>query len=285
MTTPSLFDRRALRRNRARAAAFGPRGCFLAAEVACRLEERLADIKRTFTRALVLGPPDLIAPPAKAVVRADLVAHDGKVDMVLDEEALPFGQASFDLVISLMGLHWVNDLPGALVQFNRALAPDGLFLAALCGAGTLERLRQAFLAAEAELEGGASPHVAPFAEVRDLGGLLSRAGFALPVADVDHIDVRYRDAFALMADLRGMGEANVMHNRRRAFARRATFLRMAQLYGEEEGAKDGAISARFSIVYLTGWAPAPGQPRPARPARLADALGTVEQSAGEKAAR
>jgi SAM-dependent methyltransferase len=206
-----------------------------------------------------------------------------------DEEALPFRDGAFDLIVSALTLQFVNDLPGALVQIRRTLKPDGLFLAALVGGETLTELRQAFAAAESEIEGGASPHVAPFADLRDLGALLQRAGFALPVADSDRITVRYDSVFALMHDLRRMGATNALVDRRRAPLRRATLMRMAEIYAEKFADNDGRIRATFEIVWLSGWAPHPSQQQPLRPgsakARLADALGTRELPAGEKAPR
>ena len=206
--------------------------------------------------------------------------------MAADEEALPFGDASLDLVVSALALQFVNDLPGTLVQIRRALKPDGLFLAALIGGDTLTELRQAFAAAEAEIEDGISPHVAPFADLRELGTLLQRAGFALPVTDIDRLTVRYASPFALMHDLRRMGASNALVERRRAPLRRATLMRMAEIYAEKFADADGRIRATFEIVWLSGWAPHASQQQPLKPGsaqhRLADALGTHEISAGEK---
>jgi SAM-dependent methyltransferase len=197
-----------------------------------------------------------------------------------DEERLPFAGERFDLVASLLALHSVNDLPGALVQIRRVLRPDGLFVGALLGGATLTELRQAFTQAEAELDGGVSPRVAPFADVRDLGGLLQRAGFALPVTDSETVRVRYGDPFALMRDLRHMGLSNALSDRRRVPLRRATLLRAAQIYAERFADPDGRLPATFEIVWLSGWAPHESQQRPLRPGsakmRLADALGVPE---------
>jgi SAM-dependent methyltransferase len=192
-------------------------------------------------------------------------------------------------VVSALSLQFVNDLPGALVQIRRVLKPDGLFVAALAGGDTLTELRQSFAAAESEIEGGLSPRVAPFGDVRDLGALLQRAGLALPVTDVDRITVRYDTAFALMHDLRRMGATNTLLDRRRVPLRRATLMRMAEIYAERFADADGRLRATFEIVWLSGWAPHPSQQQPLRPgsarARLADALGTQEISTGEKAGR
>ena len=209
--------------------------------------------------------------------------------IVADEEALPFGDGTLDLVVSALALQLVNDLPGTLVQICRALKPDGLFLAALLGGETLNELRQSFAAAESEVEGGVSPRVAPFADLRDLGALLQRAGFALPVADADRLAVRYDSAFALMHDLRRMGATNALIDRRRTPLRRATLMRMAEIYAQRFADADGRVRATFEIVWLSGWAPHPGQQQPLKPgtakARLADALGTRELPAGEKVER
>jgi SAM-dependent methyltransferase len=299
-----VFDRRLLRVRRDRATASLPAHDFLFREVAARLVDRLADIRRDFTVALDLGCHNgFVAEAAKrlpagkigALVEADLsprmaaVARDntGLPTVAADEEYLPFGDASFDLVLSCASLHQVNDLPGALVQVQRALKPDGVFLAAMFGGATLSELRQAWLAAETAQEGGAGPRVAPFADLRDAAGLLQRAGFALPVADSDTITVTYDNPLKLMADLRGMGESNVLIERRRTATRRATLMAAAEHYRTQFAGSDGRAPATFQVLYLTGWAPAAGQPQPLRPgsaeARIADALEAPEHSTGEKA--
>jgi len=227
------------------------------------------------------------------LVRADLGHGFARLArgpaIVADEEFLPFAPESFDLVVSAMDLHWVNDLPGTLVQIQRILRPDGLLLGAMLGGATLWQLRQALTAAESEVEGGLSPRVSPFADLRDAAGLLQRAGFALPVADSETIDVEYGNALSLMRDLGAMGESNLVVERRRGLARRATLLRAAELYGVRFALPSGRVAASFEVLFLHGWAPHDSQPRPLRPgsaaARLADALGTAEQSAGEKAGR
>ena len=204
-----------------------------------------------------------------------------------DEEALPFRDASLDLVVSALSLQFVNDLPGTLVQIRRALKPDGLFMAALVGGDTLTELRQSFAAAEAEVEDGVSPRVAPFADLRDVGALLQRAGFALPVTDVDRLTVRYASPLALMHDLRRMGATNPLVERRRRPLRRATLARLMEIYGVRFADADARVRATFEILWLSGWAPHESQQQPLKPGsaatRLADALGTREQSAGEKA--
>ena len=195
--------------------------------------------------------------------------------MAADEEALPFRDASLDLVVSALALQFVNDLPGALVQIRRALKPDGLFLAALIGGETLTELRQAFAAAESDIEGGVSPHVAPFADLRDLGALLQRAGFALPVTDTDRLVVRYDTVFGLMHDLRRMGATNALLDRRRTPLRRATLMRMAEIYAQRFADADGRVRATFEIVWLSGWAPHPRQQQPLKPGSASTHLPTL----------
>jgi len=295
-----LFDRRLVRRHRERAAPRFAEHDFLFREVAERLLDRLADTRRRFPLALELGRRGsslgALAHGRSGIER--LVTLDaapgatggtGQLLVVADEEALPFAAASFDLILSSLVLHWVNDLPGTLIQACRALKPDGLFLAALLGGDTLHELRAALLEAEAEIEGGAGPRVSPMADLRDAGGLLQRAGLALPVVDRDAITVTYRDALALMRELRGMGETNAVAAMRRGFSRRATLLRAVAIYRERFARPDGRIPATFEVIYLTGWAPHPSQPQALKPGsgaeRLATALGSVEQPAGDKVPR
>jgi SAM-dependent methyltransferase len=297
-----IFDRPLIRRRQQRAAALGP-ATFLLDRVAEDLADRLAAVLRRFDLAVDLGTPANAVQGALArlgsvgtIVGArappeanERPAKSATARIIADEETLPFGDASLDLVVSALALQFVNDLPGALVQIRRALKPDGLFLAALCGGDTLTELRQSFAAAESDIEGGVSPRVAPFADLRDLGALLQRAGFALPVTDTDRLIVRYDSAFALMHDLRRMGATNALIARRRTPLRRATLLRMAEIYGDRFADADRRIRATFEIVWLSGWAPHPSQQQPLRPgsarSRLAEALGTREISAGEKAGR
>src|SRR5579862_3943438 len=294
---PMIFDRALLRHRRRRAAALGP-ATFLLDRVADDLAERLTTVRRRFALAVDLGTPgDAVR---KALARLESVgrtvaaevmpdATRGEIFVGADAEALPFGDAALDLVVSALALQFVNDLPGTLLQIRRALKPDGLFLAALLGGDTLTELRQSFAGAESDVEGGASPRVAPFADLRDLGALLQRAGFALPVTDTDRLTVRYDSAFDLIRDLRRMGATNALHARRRTPLRRATLMRMAEIYGSRFADADGRIRATFEIVWLSGWAPHPDQQQPLRPgsakARLADALHSREISAGEKARR
>ncbi len=266
------FDRRLLRARRDRAAANFASYNFLLREVALRMTERLCDINRTYPLALDLGchggefaqaltrqhghgVEQLIqADPSAAILIRAKTGHN-TLSVAADEEALPFAPQSLDLIVSVLNLHGVNDLPGALVQIRRALKPGGLFLGAMFGGQSLTELRQALSEAELELEGGVSPRVSPFADVRDAGALLQRAGFAMPVADVDQIDVNYADPLALMRELRGMGESNALNLRRRVFLRRATLLRACQIYEQKFGLSGGRIPATVQVIYLTGWAP------------------------------
>lgn len=295
--SPILFDRDLLRVRRARAAAQGPAE-FLLDRVAVELMERLAVVLRKFEFAVDLGTPgDTVRHALKNVV-GTVVAVDawpglraGKTTLAVsaDLEALPFRDGAFDLAVSALALQFVNDLPGTLTQIRRALKPDGLFLAALIGGISLVELREAFAEAEAEVEGGASPRVAPFVDVRELGTLLQRAGFTLPVTDIDRLTVRYESPLALMHDLRRMGATNVLAERRRVPLRRATLRRMMEIYGERFADADGRVRATFEIVWLSGWAPHESQQKPLAPGsaktRLADALGTREIPTGEKARR
>lgn len=279
-TSPLVFDRKLARRRLERAARAGLAD-FLVDRAAEDLDLRLSAIKRRFECALELGGTG-------EQIRAVLGRHGvGQVirapgarglggDVVVDEEALPFAAGSFDLIIGMMSLQGVNDLPGALVQIRRCLRPDGLFIGCLPGGGTLTELRQAFTAAEAETTGGVSPRVAPFADVRDMGGLLQRAGFALPVADLESVAVRYGHPLRLAADLRAMGAGNALMDRRRTPLRRDTLRRMCEIYASRSADADGRVRATFELVWMSGWAPHESQQKPLRPgsakARMIDAL-------------
>jgi len=290
--SPAIFDRALLRLRSRRAMALGP-VTFLLDRAANDMADRLAAVLRRFDVAVDLGTPGRAVRTVLAGLASVGTIIAAKVErgstVIADEEALPFGDATLDLVVSALALQFVNDLPGVLIQIRRALKPDGLFLAALLGGDTLTELRQSFAGAESDVEGGASPRVAPFADLRDLGALLQRAGFALPVTDTDRLTVRYDSAFDLIRDLRRMGATNALHARRRTPLRRATLMRMAEIYGSRFADADGRIRATFEIVWLSGWAPHPDQQQPLRPgsakARLADALHRREISAGEKARR
>lgn len=274
-----------LRRKR-RALRQPPAGAdFLMRRAAEDLGDRLSAVDRQFGEAAALfclttdARDTLIASgKARQVLRVEAdPAFLGDAGATLARpEMIPFAPESLDLAVSLLTMHEANDIPGLLVQIRRALRPDGLFLAAMAGGGTLAELRESLLAAEVELLGGASPRVIPFADVRDVGALLQRAGFALPVADVDTITVRYPDMFALMRDLRAMGATSALVARPRRPAPRALFLRAAQIYAERFSDPDGRIRATFSVVWMSGWAPAPTQQQPLKPGSakvsLAEAL-------------
>jgi SAM-dependent methyltransferase len=286
LQTNALFDRRAWRAHRDRAARCGSVD-FLHAEIADRLIDRLDVVNREFAVALDLGARDGGLARALAgrqgtlrVVAAEpateFLARAPGTRVAADPELAPFGDASFDLVASTLALHWTADLPGALIQLRRALKPDGLLLAAMFGGQTLIELRTVLFEAELAEEGGVSPRVSPAIELADAAALLQRAGFALPVADSETITVTYPDMLALMRDLRGMGETNALAARRRGGLRRATLARAGALYAERFGDRDGRIPASFEILFLCGWAPHPSQPQPLRrgsaTSRLADAL-------------
>lgn len=285
-TAPLLFDRKLLDLRRRRAARqTGPHGSadFLLAHAADDLDARLSVVTRRFECVVDLGTPGdharrvLATRGALTVHAAHEVSHDGGLQVLADEEALPFADGSLDLVVSLLSLQFVNDLPGTLAQVRRALKPDGLFLAALIGGDTLTELREAFAEAESVVEGGVSPRIAPFVDVRSLGGLLQRAGFALPVVDSDRLTVRYDSALDLMRDLRRMGATNILRERRRAPLRRETLAQVLQIYSDNFSDSDRRVHATFEIVWLSGWAPHASQQQPLRPGsakvRLADVLG------------
>ncbi|KQQ48516.1 SAM-dependent methyltransferase [Methylobacterium sp. Leaf125] len=285
MTAPPLFDTGLARRRLARAHRAGYAD-FLLRRVVDDLDDRLGAVLRTFTEAVDLGSPSALAAErlraSGRVGRVTRLAPRAEAGAVLaDLEALPLAPARFDLAVSLLALQHVNDLPGTLAQLRRSLRPDGLFIGCLLGGRTLTELRQVFGQAESEVEGGVSPRVAPFAEVREMGSLLQRAGFALPVTDVETVTVRYRDPFALMHDLRAMGLTNVLLDRRRTPLRRDTLLRAAALYAERFADPDGRLRASFEILWLSGWAPHESQQKPLKPGtaqtRLAEALGTTER--------
>jgi len=295
---PTIFDRKLLRERQRRARTRGA-ATFLLDHAATELAERLAAVVRQFDVAVDLGTPTdavrrALAGSAQigtliAAAPAAAALDERGLRVAADEEALPFADGALDLVVSALALQWVNDLPGTLVQIRRALKPDGLLLAAMLGGDSLMELREAFAAAESEIEGGLSPRVAPFADLRDLGGLMQRAGFALPVVDSDRLTVRYDSALALMRDLRAMGATNVLAERRRAPLRRATLQRVAEIYAERFADPDGRVRATFEIAWLLGWSPHASQQKPLKPGsaarRLADALGTQEIPAGEKTGR
>jgi NADH dehydrogenase [ubiquinone] 1 alpha subcomplex assembly factor 5 len=271
-----VFDREQLRRQRRRALGRFAQHDFLFRELAERLLDRLADITRRFPLAVDLSTfPGRLQSVAEAVGTAGieawlsassdagLSAEGMHADLVCDEEALPFRPGSLDLVLSCLGLQWVDDLPGAMIQLRHALRPDGLFLGVMLGGETLVELRQCLMEAELAETGGASPRVSPMVGLRDAAGLLQRAGFALPVADSETITLTYPDMFALMRDLRGMGEGNALLGRHRRPTSRRLFARAAALYAARHGTGDGRIAATMQAIFLTGWAPDASQQQPA----------------------
>ena len=246
---------------------------FLMHRAAEDLAERLATVERKFPQAAAVGcvtaaASDVLLHSGKVEAVTRIEAHQRLLDgpgLVMPDERLPLDAESIDLAVSLLTLHEINDLPGMLIQIRRALRPDGLFLAALMGGGTLAELRECLLAAETDLTGGATPRVAPFADVRDAGALLQRAGFALPVADAETVTVRYDSMFNLMADLRAMGATNALVARSRRPSTRTLFERAAQIYAQRFSDADGRIRATFSMVWLSGWAPHASQQKPLKP--------------------
>ena len=296
---PRLFDYAQHRRNRARAAASFTEFDFLKSEGALRLAERLELVRRDFPLCLDFGCHDGVLTRhlkqigrVGTVIQADSAfefARSAGVNgpaIVSEAEQLPFAPAMFDAVFSCLSLHWIDDLPGLLTQMRALLKPDGLLLVSFLGGSTLIELRSVFAEAESEIAGGVSPRVASMADIRDVGGLLGRAGLALPVADADRLTISYPDLFRLMADLRGMGEQNALQQRIRKPTSRQLFLRAAQIYQARHGRPDGSIPASFEIITLTGWAPHESQQKPLRPGsathRLADSLDTTEHDPQSK---
>jgi SAM-dependent methyltransferase len=292
-----IFDRALHAGRRTRAARGFGEHSFLKQLAAEDIAFRLSAINRRFDRVLDLGAHDglltrtlrsdpIVCDRLGHVVRSDLSAAFTP-DVVADEEALPFAEASFDLVVSALSLHWVNDLPGALIQIRRALKPDGLFIGAVLGGRTLTELRQSLLSAEEEIRGGASNRISPYLDVIDGAGLLQRTGFAMPVADNDARTVRYAHPLRLLAELRGMGETASFADRSAPPLTRAILLRAMEIYVQRFSDPDGRVCATFEFVTLSGWSPSPDQPRAKRPGsatvRLADVLGVKEHGTGEKA--
>ncbi|OIQ94792.1 malonyl-[acyl-carrier protein] O-methyltransferase [mine drainage metagenome] len=298
MTDAFVFDRAQVRRQRDRAAARLPEHDFLLREVADRLGDRLLDMTHRFPLALDLGCHGGEMAEALAgrggierLVQCDLspvlaarAGRSGAPALAADEEALPFAPASFDLVVSNLSLHWVNDLPGALLQIRHALKEDGLFIGAMLGGETLWELRQCLMEAELEEQGGAGPRISPFADLRDLGGLLQRAGFSLPVVDSDTLTVTYSDVMRLFADLRGMGEGNAVATRRKSFTRRATLFRAMALYEERFKTAEGRLPATFQVLTMTAWRPHVSQQQPLAPGAGRISLGDALNHPGSSCA-
>ncbi|WP_135080263.1 methyltransferase domain-containing protein [Terasakiella sp. SH-1] len=294
----TVFDRKLVREHRERAAQNWPDFDFLHKEVALRLCDRLDDVIRDFPLALDIGcHGGEVAhvlenyPKVKQVIQCDLsekmIKRAGEhqaLSLVADEEFLPFAPNSFDLIVSNLSLHWTNDLPGALLQINRCLKPDGLFIGTMFGIETLRELRQCLGQAEMDVDGGMSPRISPFADVRDAGMLLQRAGFTLPVVDADALDVRYENPMKLLKDLKGMGENNKVLERRKNFTKRALIFSAMQKYMEEFTGDDGRVPATFQVMFMTAWKDDPSQQKPLKPGagssadtqKLADALGVAE---------
>lgn len=271
----NIFDRKAVRRNRDRVARDFGSFSFLFREMAERLVDRLFDIRREFQFGLILGSGNGIVNEIllgrsniKTLVQCDLsenmVRGSSGLRLVGDEELQPFASASFDLVISSASFHWINDLPGTLTQALKTLKPDGLLLVNFLGGKTLFELRQSLLDAEIEIKGGVSPRVSPFADIKDAGALLQRAGFALPVADIESTTVSYESPQKLLNDLKGMGEVNSVIGRSKSFTPKEILVHACNRYEEVYGDSFGRIPATFQIITLTGWAPAANQQRPAK---------------------
>jgi SAM-dependent methyltransferase len=288
----AIFDASLVIAHRRRALAHPVAGAdFLVARAAEDLADRLATVERKFEHgAVIFG----VSPAATAVlaasgkvadvqrVEADAAFLGGGPGVISDPETIALEPASIDLAVSLLALQEANDIPGQLIQIRRALKPDGLFLGVLAGAGTLVELRESLLAAETELTGGASPRVIPFTDVRDAGGLLQRAGFALPVADVETVTVRYDTMFGLMADLRAMGATSALADRPRRPSTRRLFHRAAEIYAERFSDPDGRVRASFSFVWLSGWAPDPSQQKPLKPGSAQVSLAKALSEDGNK---
>jgi len=290
MSDPQLgpFEPRLVRQRKRRARASFRDAAFLHTRVAADLADRLEVVPRPFPRVLALGGGGLFSDEVRA--RPELSARIGSIletDLdFIDPEHLPFAPSSFDLIVSPLALHWINDLPGVLIQLRLALKPDGLLLASLFGGETLHELRLSLIEAESELTGGAGPRVSPFADLQDIAGLLQRAGFALPAADRDVVTVRYGEPMKLLADLRAMGETSALRERNPRGLSRRILARAFEIYRERYSDEDNRVRATFEILTATGWSPHESQPKPLKPGsaklRLAHALNTEERSAGEK---
>ena len=294
LANPLVFDRNQLARRRARAGTSYQTVDFLKRRVAEDIEDRISLTKRQFDVGVELGAGhfsmrNMLAAHCQTLLETDpspaIAAALQPPALCVNEEWLPFREASVDLFVSALSLHWVNDLPGTLIQIRRALKPDGYFVGAMPGGASLNELRQVLLQAEAEMTGGAEMRVSPFADALDLSQLLQRAGFTLPVSDRDRLTLRYDNLFGLLRDLQASGETHAPFAKGRRPLSNRILMRAAELYQEQFSDPDGRIRATVDILWMTGWAPHPDQPKPKRPGsatvRLADALGVTEQSAGE----
>ena len=286
----SVFDRSLLKLRKKRARFLENKDRknynFLAQKSLDELCARLLDVRRSFTRCMQIGAHAQIKDSPKFKIENLWIMDELAGDVAGDEEFIPFGHETLDLILSPSTLHRVNDLPGSLIQLRRALKPDGLFLGAMFGGETLYELRECLSLAEQDIMGGLSPRISPFADKQQMGSLMQRAGFALPVVDSDIIRVTYNDFYDLCHDLRGMGETNIITQRSRHFTPKALFDKAGQIYRERYADRNGRLEASFEIIYLTGWAPHGSQQQPLRPGSatesLADHLGTKEFKAGEK---
>ena len=282
---PEIFDRALRQQHLRRAYPHFNKADFLLRRMAQDMNERLLDVNRKFEKALIVTPHESVLDDITALTdkiqHVEIALSTPLDDRFLDEENPQLQKANYDLILSLNGLHCVNDLPGSLIQYHLALQPDGLFLSSFPGGETLTELRQSFMQAETETTGGVSPRIHPFADLQDMAALMQRAGFALPVVDYDRVTVRYEHALALLKDLRHMGETNCLKDRHRQPLKRQTLMRMAEIYQQSHQHDDGKIPATFDLIYLSGWAPHESQQKPLRPGsakmRLADALGVEEK--------
>lgn len=293
LNAKDIFDRKLLTARRARVALEARHHDFLLRRVSEDFAERLSLVNRRFSRAVcigsyhgivsaALGTLPAVGPVSDLDSCADLLEQSAANEKICaDEERLPFAPQSLDLIVSGLSLQLVNDLPGTLIQIQRALKPDGLFLAALLGGETLKELRESWLAAEDEITGGVSPRVAPFADLRDAGALLQRAGFALPVADSDKLSVTYETPLALMREIKAMGMSNMLILRRRVPVTKTLLARAAEIYAERFSISSGRIAATFEIITLTAWAPHESQQKPLRPGSAALSLKDVLQRTPE----
>jgi len=284
----AVFDRAQIRRQRNRSLSFPPDKNFLFDWTMDQIADRLSVVRRTFPTCVQIGARGKSLSASSFGIESQIITDSvrGLNHIICEEDFLPFAPRSIDLSVSALSLHTINDLPGALLQINRALKPDGLFVAGMLGGETLHELRLCLAEAEMEISGGISPRIAPFADKPQMGSLLQRAGFALPVVDSDIVTVTYDSIFPLMRDLRQMGEGNAILERIKHFTPRSLFLRAGNLYAEKFAETDGRIHATFEIIFLLGWAPHDSQQKPLRPGsaktRLADFLNTEEIGTGEK---
>ncbi|MAP94169.1 MAG: SAM-dependent methyltransferase [Ponticaulis sp.] len=294
-TPQSVFNRQHVRSRRSRASSSYQQVEFIKSRVLEDIEDRILSTGRKFSRALCLGGyseavETMMAPYCETLITTDFSASrlQAGQSVAVDEEWLPFAEHSFDLIISPLALHWVNDLPGTLIQIRHCLKPDGFFIAAMPGGASLHELRQVMLQAETDIRGGADMRVSPFADALDMSGLLQRAGFTLPVSDRDRLTIRYDNIFKLFQDLQNAGETHAPDGQRNPLSQRI-LMRAAELYQSEFADADGRIRATLDLVWMTGWSPHDSQPKPKRPgsarASLAEALGTKERSAGETTGR